>query len=80
MSNTLGINPAPIPCIACDPDFPPERTGLEDGSTAKTLIFGFFRFRNLAQTVIVPPVPTPAINPSILPSQSSQISLAVVCS
>ncbi len=33
-SNTSGINPAPIPCILCEPTLPPDKTGESAGSTA----------------------------------------------
>ena len=37
----LGTKPAPIPCILCGPAVPFDKTGLEAGSTAITLIFYF---------------------------------------
>jgi len=48
------------------------------GSTAMTWICGLRAFRTWPRPVIVPPVPTPAMKMSTLPSVSFQISSAVV--
>ena len=77
--NVLGINPAPIPCILCMPGFSPERTADESGSTPIISTCGLCCFKPSPTPLNVPPVPTPAINTSTLPSMSSHISCAVVC-
>ena len=80
MRMTLGIKPAPIPCILCGPGFPPDKTGELFGSTATIFTSGFFFLSPRPVPVIVPPVPTDDTNISTFPSKSSQISSAVVTS
>ena len=67
-----------MPWILCDPLLPSDKTGDVAGSTAIILTSGFFSFRYSPTPVNVPPVPTPAINTSTLPSVSFQISGPVV--
>ena len=62
ISITLGMKPAPIPWILCGPGFPPDNTADDAGSTAIILTSGLFFLSPLAVPVIVPPVPTEAIN------------------
>lgn len=52
--------------------------GEPAGSTATILMSGFFSRRYFPTPVIVPPVPTPAMKRSTLPSVSSHISGPVV--
>src|SRR5699024_655918 len=66
VSNVSGTNPAPSPCSLCGPDSPPESTGESDGSSAYTFVFGLFSFNTCPTPVTVPPVPTPAMNASIV--------------
>ena len=73
-----GTNPAPIPWILCGPGWPPLRTGLSSGSTAMVRNPGLRALITSLTPVRVPPVPTPEIRISALPSVSFQISSAVV--
>ena len=73
----LGVKPAPIPWILCGPGCPPEITGLASGSTA-TVKSSLRPLITSETPVIVPPVPTPDTNASIVPSVADQISSAVV--
>ena len=72
--NISGTNPAPMPCILCEPAMPVESTAEDAGSTATILISGFCAFRYSPTPVTVPPVPTPTTKISTLPSVSSYIS------
>ena len=74
----MGTNPAPMPCILWDPALPPDRTGESFGSTATIFIAGLCFFSPVPTPLMVPPVPTPATNISILPSVSLHISSDVV--
>ena len=65
-SKFLGIIFAPIPCILCFPLYPLLIKG-EDKGSIPILVTSFLSFRYLLTPVIVPPVPIPAINISILP-------------
>ena len=67
-----------MPWILCGPGRPPDRTGLSSGSTAMTLKPGLRALMTSPTPVSVPPVPTPLIRISALPSVSRQISSAVV--
>ena len=67
-----------MPWILCGPGLPPERTGESLGSTAMAFTEGLRSLSTWLTPVIVPPVPTPAIRMSTLPSVSFQISSAVV--
>ena len=67
-----------MPWILWAPLLPSERTGDPSGSRATILILGFFDFRYSPTPVSVPPVPTPAMKISTLPSVSRQISGPVV--
>mmetsp|Transcript_22974 Transcript_22974/g.31838 ORF Transcript_22974/g.31838 Transcript_22974/m.31838 type:complete len:206 (+) Transcript_22974:186-803(+) len=78
VSQLPGMNPAPMPWILCGPGAPPLSTGDSTGSTAMDLRSGFLVRRNCVQPVMVPPVPTPPMKISMLPSVWSQISGPVV--
>ena len=67
-----------MPWILWGPAKPPDSTGLSSGSTATTLIFGRRDFSTSPTPVKVPPVPMPPTTMSRSPSQSRQISSAVV--
>mmetsp|Transcript_15667 Transcript_15667/g.28246 ORF Transcript_15667/g.28246 Transcript_15667/m.28246 type:complete len:285 (-) Transcript_15667:326-1180(-) len=92
-SKTAGTKPAPIPWILwgpCSPIFSPPLDSVRSicscGSTPMVIRFGFLGGQsnslqpliNCDTPVKVPPVPTPEMNKSMLPSTSSQISGPVV--
>ena len=72
-----GTKPAPMPWILCGPGWPPESTGEASGSTAIIFTEALRLLSTWPTPVMVPPVPTPAITASTLPSVSFQISSAV---
>ena len=77
-SRTDGVKPGPIPWIPCGPGSSPFSTALSAGSTPITCSPALRGLSARAIPVAVPPVPTPAITTSTLPSVSVQISSAVV--
>ena len=77
-SRIAGTKLGPIPWILCGPGCPSLRTGESFGSTAMICTSGLRSLSTCPTPVIVPPVPTPAMKMSTLPSVSRQISSAVV--
>ena len=65
-SKFLGMKPAPIPWIECEPASLPLITAESSGSTAIIFISLFFSFKKEPTPDIVPPVPTPDIKLLIL--------------
>ena len=65
-SRIAGTNPAPMPWILCGPGWPPDSTGESSGSTATIRSDGLRGFSTWPTPVMVPPVPTPATNTSML--------------
>ena len=68
VSTLPGMKPAPMPWILWGPGDPPESTGDSTGSTATTCSEGLRGLRYCDEPVMVPPVPTPPIRMSMLPS------------
>ena len=59
--------PGPMPWNWCCPRSPPDSTGDRAGSTATTSVSGRRSFKKRPTPLIVPPVPEPYTNASILP-------------